>query len=526
MTNADRRQILDRTKALQSMGVNVSIMDTLRNPGLLNNLEQQVSTGQTQEVATTPQQQMQGLQNRPPSQIPDEYVMKNVAPGSTVHTNNVRVPLDIDYKDPKTGHLLESYKSVQPGTVLPGTPHNQSIDVVESPARSMMRLGGVRRKFQTAGAGVYGALNDSQKAFTSESTNQFTPGAFDRRAMDVGIDQALGESKLAQAEAERKAQAEAQAAFGKKVDQIYDYLNVQEADYYGTGPSNYLSQYPEAIQDQMQRKRAEQIASGQMQMPSYAYQTEMVDGISVPTNEAHRQAIADYKEKYDIPDMSVDWLDRLATPMTQLTGILKHKELPSAAGMEQYPNIFDVPMSLVNPFEYARKGRNAYEDFSEGDYVGGAVNAIGAIPLWGKAATAAKFVAPATTSRVASAVTGAIPSSFGTYATALKPYTSFAKDALIATKGPVDAAYQVGRRVLPYFDEAAEYSGMLSSGYKTYKTGRKLYKKADEVGFAGLGRDYGGELTGVGRTYNPYAFMNYQQPQYAGTRMSKTITKM
>lgn len=524
MTNAERRQILDRTKALQSMGVNVSVMDTLRNPGLLNSLEQQVSTGQTQEVATTPQQQVQGLQNRPPSQIPDEYVMKNVAPGSTVHTNNVRVPLDIDYKDPKTGHLLESYKSVQPGTVLPGTPHNQSVDVVESPARSMMRLGGVRRKFQTAG--IYGALNDSQKAFTSESTNQFTPGAFDRRAMDVGIDQVIGESKLAQAEAERKAQAEAQAAFDEKVDQIYDYLNVQEADYYGTGPSNYLSQYPEAIQDQMQRKRAEQIASGQMQMPSYAYQTEMVDGISVPTNEAHRQAIADYKEKYDIPDMSVDWLDRLATPMTQLKGLYQTGELPSAAFMETDANPMDLPFSVFNPAEYARKGRNAYEDFSEGDYVGGAVNTLGAVPLFGKLSSAAKYVAPTTTSRVAGAVTSAIPSSFGTYATALKPYTSFAKDALTATKGPVDAAYQVARRVVPYFDEAGEYSSMLGSGYKAYKTGRRMYKKADEVGFAGLGRDYGGELTGVGRTYNPYAFMNYQQPQYAGTRMSKTITKM
>ena len=151
MTNLERRQVLDRTKALQSVGINVSVMDTLRNPGMLAQLEQQASTGQTQEIATTEEQQMQGLQDRPPSQIPDQYVMKDVAPNSTIHTKNVKAPLDIDYKDPKTGHLVESYKSVQPGTVLPGTPHNQSVDVVESPAKSMMRLGGVRRKFQTAG---------------------------------------------------------------------------------------------------------------------------------------------------------------------------------------------------------------------------------------------------------------------------------------------------------------------------------------------------------------------------------------
>jgi len=151
MTNLERRQVLDRTKALQSVGINVSVMDTLRNPGMLAQLEQQASTGQTQEIATTEEQQMQGLQDRPPSQIPDQYVMKDVAPNSTIHTKNVKAPLDIDYKDPKTGHLVESYKSVQPGTVLPGTPHNQSVDVVESPAKSMMRLGGVRRKFQNAG---------------------------------------------------------------------------------------------------------------------------------------------------------------------------------------------------------------------------------------------------------------------------------------------------------------------------------------------------------------------------------------
>lgn len=151
MTNLERRQVLDRTKALQSVGVNISVMDTLRNPGMLTELERQASTGQTQEIATTEEQQMQGLQNRPPSQIPDQYVMKNVAPNSTIHTKNVKAPLDIDYKDPATGHLVESYKSVQPGTVLPGTPHNQSVDVVESPAKSMMKLGGVRRKFQNAG---------------------------------------------------------------------------------------------------------------------------------------------------------------------------------------------------------------------------------------------------------------------------------------------------------------------------------------------------------------------------------------
>ena len=144
MTNSDRRQILDRTKTLQSMGINVSVMDTLRDPSLLTSLEQQASTGQTQEIATTPEQKMQGLQNRPPSQIPDQYVMKNIAPNRTIHTKNVKAPLDIDYKDPKIGPLIESYKSVQPGTVLPGTPHNQPVDVVESPAKSMMRLGGYK----------------------------------------------------------------------------------------------------------------------------------------------------------------------------------------------------------------------------------------------------------------------------------------------------------------------------------------------------------------------------------------------
>ncbi len=152
MTNSERRQLLNRTKQVQAAGINVSIMDAFANPNVLIQAEQQLmqQTQQpTREVATTPEQQQQGLQGRPPEQIPDEYVMQGVPPGSSVHTNNVKVPLDIDYKDPNTGHLVESFKNVQPGTVLPGTPHGAPVDVIES--RAKFRFGGIPRKKQVGG---------------------------------------------------------------------------------------------------------------------------------------------------------------------------------------------------------------------------------------------------------------------------------------------------------------------------------------------------------------------------------------
>ena len=98
MTNPERRQILERTKQVQAAGINVSVMEALADPNILVQAEQQLaqqSQQPTREVATTPEQQQQGLQGRPPEQIPDEYVMQGVPPGSSVHTNNVKKTISI-----------------------------------------------------------------------------------------------------------------------------------------------------------------------------------------------------------------------------------------------------------------------------------------------------------------------------------------------------------------------------------------------------------------------------------------------
>ena len=325
MTNLERRQVLDRTKALQSVGVNVSVMDTLRNPGMLANLEQQASTGQTQEIATTEEQQMQGLQDRPPSQIPDQYVMKDVAPNSTIHTKNVKAPLDIDYKDSKTGHLVESYKSVQPGTVLPGTPHNQSVDVVESPAKAMMRLGGVRRKFQTAGKGS--PLSSSN---FSSALNPFNNPFKTQKFIEPKI-------------------------MGKSISEYPEEETIQDPNFIPyTGPGGgYVS--PESVS--MNAKIMKEDKRG-----------NLVEG-------------GDKLSQYNEPSGMERLGNILANPVTSFAHSAKGQQIPGNMQIDgPNRNILDNVIDLVNPAAWIGYGRQASTDVEQGNYRDAAVNTLSAVP--------------------------------------------------------------------------------------------------------------------------------------------------
>ena len=346
MTNLERRQVLDRTKALQSVGVNISVMDTLRNPGMLSELEKQVSTGQTQEIATTEEQQMQGLQNRPPSQIPDQYVMKNVAPNSTIHTNNVKAPLDIDYKDPATGHLVESYKSVQPGTVLPGTPHNQSVDVVESPAKSMMRLGGVRRKFQNAGREEF---KTGVNSFVSGTPIQDTLNPFNNP---------FKTSKFIEPK-----------IMGKSVSEYPKEETIQKASFVPyTGPGEgYVS--PESLSIGLNPKIMKEDKRG-----------NLVEG-------------GDKLSEYNEPSGMSRLGNILANPVTSFAHLSKGQQIPGNMQIDgPNRNILDGVIDLVNPAAWVGYGNQAVTDVEQGNYKDAGINAISAVPgvgLFGKTAVQA-----------------------------------------------------------------------------------------------------------------------------------------
>lgn len=145
MTNADRRQLLDRFRA---SGMEGSILDVFKAYGEGRDLiSEHYAQQQAEEPAvfTTPEEQQQGL--RPYHQAGDvkrSAVFKDVPPNTPFNTHGMKVPINIE-KYNEQGHLVESHKSVPPGVNnIPTGPYRG--DVIETPAEGYRDGGFVRKK--------------------------------------------------------------------------------------------------------------------------------------------------------------------------------------------------------------------------------------------------------------------------------------------------------------------------------------------------------------------------------------------
>jgi len=141
MDNATRKQLLQRHRMSGFPG---SILDVFRahdqGVDLIGQFEQQQQQ-QNMQVASTPQEQGQGL--RPAHQagnVSQSMVFPNVPPNTPFNTKGMKAPINIRKYD-EQGHLVKSYENVPPGiSSLPTGPQRGT--VIETPA-NMQSGGGV-----------------------------------------------------------------------------------------------------------------------------------------------------------------------------------------------------------------------------------------------------------------------------------------------------------------------------------------------------------------------------------------------
>jgi uncharacterized membrane protein (UPF0127 family) len=136
MTNAERRQLLDRHRASGFTGSIVDVLSAARQGiDLIGQFEQQNDI----QVANTPEEQQSGL--RPAHQAGDinqSMVFSDVPPNTNFNTMGMKAPINIQKFDTQ-GHLVKSYENVPPGIQsLPTGPQRGT--VIETPAR--MQSGG------------------------------------------------------------------------------------------------------------------------------------------------------------------------------------------------------------------------------------------------------------------------------------------------------------------------------------------------------------------------------------------------
>jgi uncharacterized membrane protein (UPF0127 family) len=148
MTNDERKYLLEETKRAQANGFEGSVLDVFRNPNILQEFQAQSVLQPTQgsniQIASTPEEQQQGLSGVPANQMPDAMVFPNVKPNTSFNTMGMKAPINIKQYDDELGHLVKSYDNVPPGIKnLPMGP--QGGTVIETPAN--MQSGG-RKKYQ------------------------------------------------------------------------------------------------------------------------------------------------------------------------------------------------------------------------------------------------------------------------------------------------------------------------------------------------------------------------------------------
>tara|TARA_Y100000817_G_scaffold68225_1_gene51820 strand:- start:10317 stop:12380 length:2064 start_codon:yes stop_codon:yes gene_type:complete len=134
MTNADRRRLLEEFRA---SGMEGSILDVFKayeqGRDIIAEHKAQQQAGEPLR-AETPEQQKEGL--RPyhqAGQTDQTMVFPDVEPGAVFNTRGMKAPIDIEKVD-KSGHIVESYKSIPPGIQqIPTGPYEG--DIIESPAQ-------------------------------------------------------------------------------------------------------------------------------------------------------------------------------------------------------------------------------------------------------------------------------------------------------------------------------------------------------------------------------------------------------
>ncbi len=93
------------------------------------------------------------------------------------------------------------------------------------------------------------------------------------------------------------------------------------------------------------------------------------------------------------PPSTFDYvLNKLANPMTTIGYVVRGQDIPDIVRPKD--NAFDYAMDVINPAAWVDYGLKAIDDYSEGDLVGGTLNALGAIPAVGVAGEAASALKP------------------------------------------------------------------------------------------------------------------------------------
>lgn len=169
MTNQERRQLLSR---FRQSGMEGSILDVFQaaeqGRDLIGEFQQQQEREQP-VVASTPDEQREGLRPYHAAGETDRsMIFKDVPPNTPFNTMGMKRPINIEKRDPETGHLIESHKSVPPGIRnVPTGPYRG--DVIETPADGYQDGGFVfQRSMQTGGFTEGGELDESLDAVTTE----------------------------------------------------------------------------------------------------------------------------------------------------------------------------------------------------------------------------------------------------------------------------------------------------------------------------------------------------------------------
>ena len=328
MNNALRSELLAQTKKAQQLGFKGSIMDVLSNPTVLQEFTQQQNRSRV-EVASTPQQQQQGLSGVPANQMPEAMVFPNVKPNTSFNTEDMLASINIKKYD-NQGHLVKSYNNVPPGiTNLPMGP--QGGTVIETPA-NVAQSGG-RKKYQATGPkNKQVDLRVSPYTTVAESTGTQAPVFQSREDIE----------------------AQRQSRFFNQT--------VQEADRVAaiTGDKPNYEQAKETVTTGRQ--------------PTF---------VTNPDDPKYQERAKAYRDKYgiEIDDPSV--LERLANPMAQLEYYNRYGSFPNRAQMDldsTYGNPMDLAGAIYNPFSYVQSAMDAGNAASEGNYGEAALSGLGVIP--------------------------------------------------------------------------------------------------------------------------------------------------
>lgn len=106
--------------------------------------------------------------------------------------------------------------------------------------------------------------------------------------------------------------------------------------------------------------------------------------------------LKEFQKKWDIDISDPSVLERLATPMTQLTSLIKYNKLPNKVEMKHGErNPYDYALDSVNPASYVNYGKESVQSLIKGNYKEAGLNALGALPALGFADDAGRALSKA-----------------------------------------------------------------------------------------------------------------------------------